>query len=81
MSGGNREHPKRTPMDFYLSQCCDKIAHDKPSALKEAKRMSWKYRRVFKAYYCTFCHKWHVGKTRKRFVNKYTSRRHYRDSL
>ncbi len=81
MSGGGREHSKRTPMDFYLSQCCDKVVHTKNSALQEAKRMSWKHHKVFKAYYCTFCHKWHVGKTRRPFKNSYKRRRHYRDLL
>jgi len=81
MSGGNREHLKRTPMDFYLSQCGGKISHTKDNARQEAKRMSWKHHRVFKAYYCTFCHEWHVGKSKKSFVNKYDRRRRYRDSL
>jgi hypothetical protein len=71
MSRGEREHLKRTPMDFYTSQCGSKISHDKASATDEAERMSRKHHQVFKAYYCTFCHKWHVGKIRRMLSTKH----------
>ena len=70
MSGGGREHSKRTPMDFYISQCCDKVAHDKPSAVEEARRMTRVYHQYFRAYYCTFCYKWHVGKFKRTIPKK-----------
>ncbi len=74
-------YPKRIPLDLYLSQCVGKIGHTKHGAKREAKRMSWEYHRVFKAYYCIFCDKWHVGRSRKLFTNRYNRSRRYRDSL
>jgi hypothetical protein len=74
MSEGGREHSKRTPMDFYLSQCVDKIKHDRTTAKREALRMSKIHRRVFRAYYCTFCCQWHVGKTKQPYKNRYSRR-------
>jgi hypothetical protein len=81
MSMGEREHSKRTPMDFYLSQCCDKISHDKKSATKEAKRLSKKHHKGFKEYYCTFCHNWHVGKVKRISVNNRNKRGKYNNII
>jgi len=50
-----------------FSHCADKLQHSKKGAKIEAKRMTRKYGRTFVVYRCSFCNKWHIGRSNKKY--------------
>jgi len=68
----------RQARNFYLCQCDGKVAYNKTDAQMIARKMSAEYFKKFNAYYCIFCHNWHVGKDNKFFNRKLRKRKNIR---